>query len=321
MKNAIAAGLSKGETVLVIGATGFIGKQLVRLLIDHGMLVRVLSRRMHTEYENLGIEESSWIACDFSDPVVIRRACKGVSMIFHLANSAHVRSFEYDEVRRVNVRVTKYIKNAANAAGVRRLVYFSSVLADEPDSSVYAKIKLDAEKVLLDVGREGANDDLHVTILRPANVYGPGMGGNIGGLIRGIKNGRLPPLPALKNRLSLISVQDVCKAALMAAQGSQKSGQIYVLTDGNHYTPKRIEEAAYQALGREKPRWASPNILFFTASVIAHLANGLGIWNNDLGLRTYRNLVADKPRSCNKIKDDLGFSPTETLEAILPQIL
>ena len=91
--------------------------------------------------------------------------------------------------------------------------------------------------------------NLHITILSPSNEYGPGMKGNIAGLFRRIKYGGLPVRPLLKNRIFLVSVNDVCKAAHLALRGSQKSGGTYTLSDGELYTPNRIEDATYKVLG------------------------------------------------------------------------
>ena len=223
-------------------------------------------------------------------------------------------------MRRVNVQGTDAVCRACQSAGIARLVYFSSSLATNPESSVYAETKRAAEEIVLTAGKSETSP-LHVTVLRPVNVYGVGMKGNIAALLGRIHSGRMPPLPRLQNRLALISVTDLCRAALLVAAGKQASGNIYTVTDGEAYTPSRIEAAVYAALGRKKPNWPTPRVVFYAASLGAQLANKLGLWNNDLGLRTYRNLVADNPVSCDKIAADLGFSPAESLETALPRIL
>lgn len=309
------------DLVLVIGASGFIGRHLTKLLLDRGFAVRVLSRRRYLDAGFSEIDERDWLTGDFCDPSVLQAACEGITAIFHLANIAHVKYCDHAELRRVNVSGARLVKDMATAAGVSYLIYFSSILADEPGHSHYACSKLGAENALINEEEEGSGGKLSVTILRPANVYGPGMKGNIATLIKRIKMGKVPPLPKLNNRLALISVSDLAIASLMTLNSSKANGKIYTLTDGQNYTPKRIEAAVYQAIGRKLPRWTTPTSIFYAASLGAQIANSLGIWKNDLGLRTYRNLVTDRPRSNKDIFDDLGFVPSQTLETGLPDIL
>lgn len=313
--------LEKSELALVIGGRGFIGMNLVNLLERDGFQVRVLSRYSYIKAGVTLRDRSCWATGDILNREDVEAACEGVTTIFHLANVAHAGSRDQTDLHRVNVMGTEIIKECAISAGVSRLIYFSSALAHDPVSSIYARSKFEAEKVLLQDYEVNKSANLHITILRPTNVYGPGMKGNIASLFRRIKHGGLPLLPVLKNRISLVSVNDLCKAALLAAQGSQESGEIYTLSDGELYTPNRIQDATYKALDREKVGFRSPIMLFFAASVVAHIANTLGIWRNDLGLRTFRNLVADKPIRCKKAESELGFTPSETLETTLPLIL
>ena len=264
--------------------------------------------------------KEQWIQGDLVDAEKLASACEGVNTVFHLANIAHVNVADTSELRRINVLGTSQLKAACLAAKVPNLVYFSSVLAADPESSAYAGSKLEAEKVLLERDKE-SDSHLHVSILRPVNVYGPGMKGNIAGLIKRIRDGRLPPLPKLDNRLALISVDDLCRAAMLVSQGAHESHQIFTICDGQAYTPNIVEQAIYDALERKKPSWRTPRMVFYAASLGAQLAAKLGVWKNDLGLRTYRNLVADKPANCEKISTELGFEPLDTLATVMPRIL
>ena len=309
--------LKKDDLVLVTGASGFIGRELVKLLVAKGYQVRALSRQKYCEETSSSIAESNWIVGDICNADIVGTACNGVSAVFHLAGVAHVGSTDKEQIEKTNVLGTAVVKDASTKAGVLQLIYFSSVLADEPDTSAYAKSKLDAENILLGDVNTFSRNALRITILRAASVYGAGMKGNIAGLIKFIEMRRMPPLPSLQNRLALISVKDLNRAAILAAVGPQKSGEVYTLTDGESYTPSRIEAAIYSALGRKKPRCHMPRALFFLAALSAQIFNRVGIWKNDLGLRTYLNLVQDKPRNSEKVALELGFKPSITLETAL----
>jgi len=310
----------QGDLALVAGATGFIGQHLVTALHQRGYRVRVYSRHDHAANVLPGVASDDWFSGALEDADTLTKACTGVAAVFHLANIAHVNTPDEEALLRVNVEGTEAVCRACLGAGVSRLVYFSSSLATDPARSPYAESKRAAEQLVLAAGKDEAAA-LHVSVLRPVNVYGAGMRGNIAGLIRRIVKGSIPPLPRLQNRLALISVADLCRAALAAAAGKQPSGKIYTLADGEAYTPNRLEAAVYAATGRKRPGWHSPRVLFYAAAAAAQLADRTGIWKNDLGLRTFHNLVTDQAGSSDGFANDFDFKPSQSLESELPRIL
>jgi len=310
----------QGDLALVLGATGFIGQHLVTALHQRGYRVRVYSRHDHAANVLPGVASDDWFSGALEDADTLTKACTGVAAVFHLANIAHVNTPDEEALLRVNVEGTEAVCRACLGAGVSRLVYFSSSLATDPARSPYAESKRAAEQLVLAAGKDEAAA-LHVSVLRPVNVYGAGMRGNIAGLIRRIVKGSIPPLPRLQNRLALISVADLCRAALAAAAGKQPSGKIYTLADGEAYTPNRLEAAVYAATGRKRPGWHSPRVLFYAAAAAAQLADRTGIWKNDLGLRTFHNLVTDQAGSSDGFANDFDFKPSQSLESELPRIL
>ena len=310
----------QGDLALVLGATGFIGQHLVTALHQRGYRVRVYSRHDHAANVLPGVASDDWFSGALEDADTLTKACTGVAAVFHLANIAHVNTPDEGALLRVNVEGTEAVCRACLGAGVSRLVYFSSSLATDPARSPYAESKRAAEQLVLAAGKDEAAA-LHVSVLRPVNVYGAGMRGNIAGLIRRIVKGSIPPLPRLQNRLALISVADLCRAALAAAAGKQPSGKIYTLADGEAYTPNRLEAAVYAATGRKRPGWHSPRVLFYAAAAAAQLADRTGIWKNDLGLRTFHNLVTDQAGSSDGFANDFDFKPSQSLESELPRIL
>ena len=133
--------LEKGDVVLVTGATGFIGKQLVELLDGFGYQVRALSRQCYPTGRVSSVTQSNWIVGDICNREVVRTACDGVATVFHLAGLAHGALSDDDQIRNTNVLGTAALKAAAIEAGVSQLIFISSVLAEEPEVSVYAKTK------------------------------------------------------------------------------------------------------------------------------------------------------------------------------------
>jgi len=311
-------------TILVTGATGFIGRHLVDFLLANRYRVSVYSRRQFSERAYPGLQAEDWFTGDMADAGALTQACLTADAVVHLANLAHAglsdRVSHYD----FNVDSTRVVCEACLAAKTRTLVYISSALALSPERSAYAQSKRRAEQVLVETVRDAAAKSggaLNARILRPANVYGPGMKGNIAGLIRAITARRMPPLPALTNGFAMVSVHDVCLAIQCVIENAAASDSPYLITDGELYTPNRVETAIYTALQRSQPRWRSPRMVFYAGALLAEALNRLRPGKGSLGLRTYQNLVSDRPLQIRDSETGIGFRPTRTFEDDLPAIL
>ena len=260
---------------------------------------------------------------------LLGQACRNARAVFHLASIAHVGTADESVLQHSIVEGTQQLAAAAKQAGVASFVYFSSSLAaaaGDRAASSYARCKKAAEESVLGL----ADQHFRVCVLRPVNVYGPGMKGNLAGLIRHIRAGRLPSLPRLSHRVPLVAVQDLCQAAILAAENPRSAGRIYTVTDSRCHTPNSIETAIYQALGKKKPGWHSPRVVFYLAAAAAQLANDLGLWRNNLGLRTYRNLTGqgagaalyqDIGAASEQLAAELGYRPQRSFRDELPAIL
>ena len=97
--------------------------------------------------------------------------------------------------------------------------------------------------------------------------------------------------------------------------------KIFDVTDGELYTPNRIEKAVYASLGRAKPVWRMPRGMFFFAALIAHIIGLVGIKKNTFGLQLYRNLVGARSSSGSDSSGEYEFTPTSILETEIPQII
>ncbi len=311
---------SKKPTALVTGATGFIGTHLVNKLQDEGYVVRVYSRQAYGEDPRLQVSSKDWITAELSDTESLLSACDGVDIIFHAAGIAHSKA-NVDDLITVNVTGLQSVYSAAVAANVRKFVFFSSILASQPEHSAYAESKWSAEELLITSNE--SNSGTQVVILRPANVYGAGMKGNILTFIRMANSRFIPALPLLKNTFPLISVTDLCDVAIGATQDKtpMRSVEIYVVTDGEQYTPNRIESAVYGCSNRLRPKLKMPLLLFYVAAGIAQIVDLLGVKKNHLGLNLYRNLIGTRQvADCSGVPS-YDFVPTATLETEMSNII
>ena len=321
--------IDSGKAAAVTGANGFIGAHLCSYLLQQGYFVRALVHSSHRD-SNSSLDGSvadneagtEVVVADICAADSLRSVFDGVDTVFHLAGVAHVGG-DYRSMQRLNVEGTSNVLRAAAASGVRRLVFFSSSLARAAESGTgditdYGRSKLEAERLLLAAHRSG---DIEVVVLRPVNVYGVEMKGNIRAMIAMIARRRLPPLPRLENSLSLVGVDDLVKAAVLAAESRDAGGKTYYVTDGKSYSITEIEQAIYQRLGRKLPRWRSPRMLLYAASALAGVLGKITHSGSGISIRTYYNLTRSNTFSNQEIKSDLGFAPAGNLYDELPEIV
>jgi nucleoside-diphosphate-sugar epimerase len=312
------------QSWLITGSSGFVGRALLTRLATFNQrppLLRLLERR---PTEPPTVFQSC--AGDLGDPQSLRRACEGIDTVIHLAGIAHVGSAASAEARAINLDGSLSLLRMAIDAGVRRFVFLSSTLSSD-QSIQYGRDKHAVEEALLAAAAAGS---IEVVILRAVNIYGVGMRGNIAAMIRLISSGVLPRLPKLTNRLSLVGVDDVVSALLLAAtldspaDPSALMAKLAIrvtLTDGCTYEINAIEKSIYDAVERSPSHWRLPVVLLFAASAMAELLEKLRIFRSGIGLRTYRNLTRDNLFDNHSAKAELGFEPSTTFFAQIDKLV
>lgn len=272
-----------------------------------------------------------------------------IDTVIHLAGVAHVGQAQAQQARAVNLDATLELLNAAISAGVRRFVYLSSTLAaaaeqGSGDITHYGRDKLAVEQALLSAATESK---IEVVILRSVNIYGVGMRGNIAAMIRLMRAGRLPRLPVLNTKISLVSVTDVATALVTSASADldcdpnpESSGSAtsntaantkpkqqgkpavrVTLTDGVDYSLNAIQDAIYATIERHPSRLRLPGVLLFAAASAAELLSYLGLSRSGISRRTYRQLTRDNLFDNTEARRALGFVPTTTFFETLPSIV
>jgi UDP-glucose 4-epimerase len=313
------------KPLLVTGANGFIGRRLCTALIARGLKVRAFGRRQ---------VEGSWDAFVRTDLTqgMPTDALNGADIVFHLAGKAHaLAETRQDEEAyfRINTEGTRKVLEAAASAGVRRLVMFSSVKAmcegsieclDESASchpeSPYGASKLAAEKLVLEGGYVP-----EPVVLRLSMVYGNSDKGNLPRMIRAIVKGRFPPLPEVDNRRSMVHVEDVVQAAMLAAEKPEAIGQTYIVTDGTPYSTRQIYEWICEALGKPVPGWSIPMPVLHA---LARIGDGIGrlcgrrfTFDSD----ALDKLIGSACYTSARLERELGFMPARHLRESLPEIV
>lgn len=318
--------LTSTHLALVSGATGFIGRLLCQQLRDQGVHVRGGMRHS---------TEGPWdevILFDFETQSLPENALAGVDTVFHLAGKAHALSETWQDERsyfQINTEGTKTLLEAANAAGVRRFVLISSVKAmgegeaacqDESaichPESPYGKSKLAAERLVLEGGYVP-----EPVVLRLSMVYGPSDKGNLPRMIEAVMKDRFPPLPEVNNKRSMVHVDDVIQATVLAAEKPQAIGRTYIITDGQSYSTRQMFEWVCEALDKPVPHWVMPisvlKMLARIGDVIGRVRRRRFIFDSD----ALEKLLGSACYSSERIEQELGFSPQRDLRSALPSIV
>jgi len=170
--------------------------------------------------------------------------------------------------------------------------------------------------------------DIEAVVLRPVNVYGADMNGNIASMISLIGKGRLPPLPKLKTQISLVGVDDLAQAVILCVNKNDAAGKVYYVTDGIRYSITEIERSIYRAWGRKMPAWKIPRMVLYGAAGLAGLLTRffilIGLKRRAAGgisARTYQNLVTDNLFSNEQLCEELGFKPVCNFYEALPHVV
>jgi nucleoside-diphosphate-sugar epimerase len=250
---------------LVTGCTGFIGRHLVKALLERGVTVRGLTRGPADGVPMPGVElrHGDLTRADTLDGIT-----RDIDTVIHAAGHAHAGAADDEVHRQTTVEGTRHLLAGVEAHEVQRFVFISSVKAmpepgnaclDEacvrPPADVYGRSRREAEELVLAAGQRSG---MHVGILRPALVYGPGCKGNLLHMMRWIDRGLFPPVPDTGNIRSMVDVRDLVRAILLAAGEPAANGRAFIITDGEDYSTHRIDTAIRTAFGKSVPRWSVP---------------------------------------------------------------
>jgi nucleoside-diphosphate-sugar epimerase len=229
------------KQVFVTGGSGFVGQNLIPMLIEKGYKVKALARSEQAiqKVEQLG---ATAIKGDLNDAKALAEGAKDSSTIFHLAASVDFFASE-KELKKLHVEATELLLSVAKNANIKKFVYLGAasvimngnpiINADETfvsDNIIdgYSRTKLQAEKLVL-----SANTKTFQTIsLRPPMIWGKGDPNTLAGIIDAVKKGNMQFIDGGTHRFVTCHVINVCHALILADQSEQSGGQAYFLTDG-----------------------------------------------------------------------------------------
>lgn len=298
--------------ILVTGANGFLGKVLCLELRASGLTVRAAVRTENFSGSDVVRVSAIDDKTDWTD------ALRDIVVVIHLAARVHVMTDKASnplaEFRRVNVAGTENLARQAAHAGVKRLVYVSSIKVngeatdgtgkfcelDVPDpQDPYGVSKYEAEQAL---HRVAAETGLEVVIVRPPLVYGAGVKGNFAQMLKVLARGIPLPLATVNNRRSLIYVGNLVDTLMLCATHPKAAGQTYLVSDGEDISTPDLLRQLGDAMGHPARLLPCPQALLTLAGRMTGKADQI------------ERLLGSLRIDSGKIRRELGWTPPYTLQ-------
>jgi nucleoside-diphosphate-sugar epimerase len=313
----------RGLSVLVTGASGFIGGRLAeRLATEEGVRVRAMVRHAK-KAERLQKLELEIVQADLLGLESLREVIKGCDLIFHCA--AVVRETgDRNEFLQTNVKGTENILNVSRDAGVKKFIHFSSVSvygmnppdrADEttpfqPCGNLYCDTKIGAEKAVWAAHHKAR---LPVVVIRPANVYGPYSNPWTIRPIKLINSGQMMLINGGTGVCNYVYIDNLLDATLIATKRDESVGEVYLVSDGMAVTWK--EFFGYYARMAQKPRIRSvPEWLGKAIALGMEVTSKLSGKPPKLTREAVGFLTREARFSIEKARCELGYQPRFSLE-------
>lgn len=304
---------SKPQLVTVFGGSGFVGRYVVRALVNRGYQVRVACRRpdLAGHLQPLGnVGQIHLMQANLRYPDSVAAAVKGASVVVNLVGIlAESGKQKFDAVQFYGAQS---VAKAAKDAGAR-LVHMSAIGADAESESAYGETKGKAEEAVRKIVRSSV-------IIRPSIVFGQedDFFNRFGAMTR-----LAPALPLIGGGITKfqpVYVGDVAEAVAKAVDGGLKDGKTYELGGPEVKTFRECLELLLSEVGRSK---MFVNLPFFAASAIGKLIGwlpGAPITYDQVVMLRTDNVVSEESIKADLTLEGMGIKPTP-LAGILPSYL
>ena len=241
--------------ILVTGATGFIGRRVVARLVERGEEVRRLVRPGPNS-QSSGLPAVHFVTGDITDPDSLKVACQGVDMVVHTV--AIIREKGPATFQSINVQGTQNVVDAAEQAGVRKIVHLSAIGVGPDPQYPYLRSKWEGEEAVI-------NSMLRHVVLRPSLVFGPGDE-FINALAATIRVGPVVPfIGSGKARFQPIHVDDVARCVDRVLVDSSYNRETIEIGGPDILSYREITDMIIRTFGRWKVKVRVPMSLMRSA--------------------------------------------------------
>jgi dihydroflavonol-4-reductase len=309
-------------TVLVTGATGFVGQALTRRLLETGEEVRVLVRQPD-KVTRSGLAVGEVHQGDITDPAAVDRAVAGTDLVYAIAGTFREPSLSDERYREVNVGAVRSLLDAAKRHGVRRVVHCSTVgihgsVAGAPANEdtpvrpdgIYEITKAEGDRLALGFARNG----LDIVVVRPAPVYGPGDT-RLVKLFKLAGRDRVVLLGTGKPHYHMVYIDDLVEGFRLAGATAGISGEAFIVAGAERPTLEELVRRIGRITGHPRQRIvklpAGP--MLGLGSLFERVCRPLGI-DPPIYRRRIEFFVNNRSYDTAKAAARLGFTPKVSLD-------
>lgn len=269
------------STVLVTGASGFVGSALVRTLQQSPEFA------VRAAYRQAPAPGREWVSIgEIGSETDWSKALDGVDVVVHCAARVHIMqeagtAESLARFRQVNVEGTRRLAQQAASAGVRRLVFVSSIKVNGESTSgrapythdeapapedAYGISKHEAEQALWDVARA---TDLEAVVVRPPLVYGPYVKANFNNLMHAVARGLPLPFGLTVNRRSMIFLGNLVDLLQRCVADPRAAGNTFLVSDDHDMSTGELVRQLAHAMGCHSRLFPVPLVLMqFAARIL-----------------------------------------------------
>jgi nucleoside-diphosphate-sugar epimerase len=309
--------MTKG--ILITGASGFIGKVVVKRLLrdNHPLSLLFLPEESVDKFTDLNI-----IRGDITLADTLAGRLRGHDTLIHIAGSVGFQTWK--KCRNVNIEGSRNILTEAAHSGIRRVIHMSSVsvYGRVPDIAIteehplkkigdpYGDTKIEAENLVRQIAEECG---MGYTILRPTAVYGEGDNKFLPKLIENLKSGKFKMMGDGNHSVDLVNVIDVAESVSLVLRHDRSIGQTYNIANEQNPTWNEFLQVAADEL---KIPYSSSYISYQLAYRLAGLMEGISkITGKPPRLSRYAVRLVGRQYNyiIDKAKNELGFTPSVDL--------
>ena len=310
-------------TILVTGATGFLGSALVMELVKRQQEVRVLVRDAQKAREQFG-DAVTIVPGDITDAPQVQQAVEGVDTLYHLVGRLYHPATPAELYYQTHVEGTRTLLNACQGqARLRRIVHVSTTgihgvtgltpaAEDAPfaPTNPYERTKLEGELLALKAYQE---QGLPVSVIRPGLVYGPGDL-HLLGFFRTIQKGLFRVIAGGKSCLHPVYIDDMVSSFLLCAESEQALGRAYNIAGSQVVSMRQLATEIARSMKRDLPSGSIPLWLANLASDIFAVTPGLKGERAPLTRSRVDFLTHSRVYDISRARAELGYAPAIEIE-------
>lgn len=314
----------KPTEVLLTGATGFVGGQLVKRLQQNAEVsLRIALRSSGGQFSDSRLTVFSPV--DLSINADWSVMLQGCDVVIHTAARAHIMKETakdpLNEFRKINTEATLNLANQAAQQGVKRFIFISSIgvngnittgsqlfsADDLPNPSTpYAISKYEAEQGLQELAKE---TNMEIVIIRPPLVYGASAKGNFHRLIQWLKKGIPLPLGAINNKRSFVSLDNLLSMIITCIEHPAAANQIFLVSDGEDISTTALLKKMSQVMNQPARLVPVPQSMLSLAAYLLGRKDDL------------QRLCGSLQIDISKTRELLGWKPEVSIEETLRFIM